>query len=202
MEMIRKIVKVGAIEKIAKAAAMAVLVHASSPRTAWTQTALPPSFRPDGRATSDRSGLEPLPEGVPPASQYARDRAAACLASVILKAEVSADRPHDGPQSGRGSEPELNIARTRILEAAALRQLAAAYFLPSINPGMNYDSHSGNLQQSDGNILSLNRSCCLRRRRRQCGRIGHGHDPGGLSRREHRPGDFRLPGEQADGPAA
>ena len=54
--------------------------------------------------------------------------------------------------------PQLNIARTRILEAAALRQLAAAYFLPSINPGMNYDSHTGNLQQSDGNILSLNRS--------------------------------------------
>ena len=54
--------------------------------------------------------------------------------------------------------PDLNIARTRILEAVALRQLAAAYFLPSINPGMNYDSHAGNLQQSDGNILSINRS--------------------------------------------
>ncbi len=54
--------------------------------------------------------------------------------------------------------PELNIARQRILEAAAMRQLAAAYFLPSINPGMNYDAHSGTLQQSNGNILSLNRS--------------------------------------------
>src|SRR5262249_50735504 len=54
--------------------------------------------------------------------------------------------------------PELNIARTRVLEAVALRQLAAAYFLPSINPGMNYDSHTGNLQQSSGNILSVNRS--------------------------------------------
>jgi outer membrane protein TolC len=54
--------------------------------------------------------------------------------------------------------PELNLARTRILEAAALRMLAAAYFLPSLNPGMNYDSHTGNLQQSSGNILSLNRS--------------------------------------------
>jgi outer membrane protein TolC len=54
--------------------------------------------------------------------------------------------------------PEFNVARTRILEAAALRQLAAAYFLPSINPGLNYDSHTGNLQQSDGNILSVNRS--------------------------------------------
>ena len=39
-----------------------------------------------------------------------------------------------------------------------MRQLAAAYFLPSINPGMNYDTHSGVLQQSNGNILSVNRS--------------------------------------------
>ena len=54
--------------------------------------------------------------------------------------------------------PEFNVARTRILEAAAMRQLAAAYFLPSINPGLNYDSHTGNLQQSSGNILSVNRS--------------------------------------------
>ena len=54
--------------------------------------------------------------------------------------------------------PELNVARQRILEAVALRQLAAAYFLPSINPGMNYDTHTGVLQQSNGNILSVNRS--------------------------------------------
>jgi outer membrane protein TolC len=54
--------------------------------------------------------------------------------------------------------PELNIARARILEAAAMRQLAAAYFLPSINPGVSYDSHSGVLQQSNGNILAVNRS--------------------------------------------
>ena len=54
--------------------------------------------------------------------------------------------------------PELNLARTRILEAVAQRQLAAAYFLPSINPGMSYDSHTGVLQQSNGNILSVNRS--------------------------------------------
>ncbi len=39
-----------------------------------------------------------------------------------------------------------------------MRQLAAAYFLPSINPGLNYDSHTGTLQQSSGNILSVNRS--------------------------------------------
>jgi outer membrane protein TolC len=54
--------------------------------------------------------------------------------------------------------PDLLIARQRVVEAAALRQLAAAQFLPSINYGTNYDSHSGNVQQSNGNILSVNRS--------------------------------------------
>ncbi|MGO9599093.1 MAG: TolC family protein [Isosphaeraceae bacterium] len=54
--------------------------------------------------------------------------------------------------------PEFNLARQRVLEAVAMRQFAAAQFLPSINPGMNYDSHTGNLQQSNGNILSLQRS--------------------------------------------
>ena len=54
--------------------------------------------------------------------------------------------------------PQLMIARQRVVEAAAMRQLAAAQFLPSLNLGMNYDSHNGPLQQSNGNILSLNRS--------------------------------------------
>ena len=54
--------------------------------------------------------------------------------------------------------PQLMIARQRVVEAAALRQLAAAQFLPSINIGTNYDGHTGPLQQSNGNILSVNRS--------------------------------------------
>jgi outer membrane protein TolC len=54
--------------------------------------------------------------------------------------------------------PELNLARQRVVEAAAIRQLAAAQFLPSINLGTNYDTHSGRLQQSNGNIISVNRS--------------------------------------------
>jgi outer membrane protein TolC len=54
--------------------------------------------------------------------------------------------------------PQLMIARARVLEAAALQQLAVAQFLPSINLGTNYDSHTGVLQQSNGNILSVQRS--------------------------------------------
>ncbi|MCA1685262.1 MAG: TolC family protein, partial [Planctomycetia bacterium] len=54
--------------------------------------------------------------------------------------------------------PQLMIARQRVVEAAALRQFAAVQILPSINFGGNYDSHTGPLQQSNGNILSVNRS--------------------------------------------
>jgi outer membrane protein TolC len=54
--------------------------------------------------------------------------------------------------------PQLMIARQRVVEAAALRQLAAVQILPSLNLGTNYDSHTGPLQQSNGNILSVNRS--------------------------------------------
>lgn len=54
--------------------------------------------------------------------------------------------------------PELNVSRQRVVEAVALRQLAAAQILPTINLGTNYDNHTGVLQQSNGNILSLNRS--------------------------------------------
>lgn len=53
--------------------------------------------------------------------------------------------------------PELMIARERMTEAMANRQLAAAQALPNINAGLNYDLHRGPLQQSNGNILKVNR---------------------------------------------
>ena len=54
--------------------------------------------------------------------------------------------------------PQLMIARQRVVESAALQQLAAAQFLPSLNLGASYDTHTGPLQQSNGNILSVQRS--------------------------------------------
>lgn len=54
--------------------------------------------------------------------------------------------------------PEILIARQRVVQAVAERQLAAAQLLPSIRMGWSYDDHTGPLQQSFGNILSLHRS--------------------------------------------
>ena len=54
--------------------------------------------------------------------------------------------------------PQILLGQQRVVEAVALRQLAAAQFLPTINLGTSVDSHWGTLQQSTGNILSVRRS--------------------------------------------
>ncbi len=53
--------------------------------------------------------------------------------------------------------PEILIARQRVVEAMARRQLAAAQLLPNLNAGSNVDAHTGPLQQASGNILKVNR---------------------------------------------
>ncbi len=53
--------------------------------------------------------------------------------------------------------PQILLGQQRVVEACALRQLAAAQFLPTINLGSSVDSHWGVLQQSTGNILSVRR---------------------------------------------
>jgi outer membrane protein TolC len=54
--------------------------------------------------------------------------------------------------------PELLLARERIAQAVAERQLAVAQLLPDLNLGTSYDTHNGVLQQAKGNILEVNRS--------------------------------------------
>jgi outer membrane protein TolC len=53
--------------------------------------------------------------------------------------------------------PEILIARQRVVGAEAMRLLAFAQTLPNLNVGINYDAHTGPVQQSDGNILKVNR---------------------------------------------
>jgi outer membrane protein TolC len=56
------------------------------------------------------------------------------------------------------NNPQILIARQRVVEAMALRQFAAAQILPSLHAGGSYDDHAGNLQQSSGNILTVDRN--------------------------------------------
>ena len=54
--------------------------------------------------------------------------------------------------------PQILLARERVLEAVAQRQYAAAQILPSIHLGTSYDDHNGNLQRSGGGILKVDRN--------------------------------------------
>jgi outer membrane protein TolC len=53
---------------------------------------------------------------------------------------------------------EILLARQRMSAALAERQYAAAQLLPSIHLGTSFDDHAGNLQQSSGNILKVDRN--------------------------------------------
>ena len=53
--------------------------------------------------------------------------------------------------------PEVLLARERIVEAVAEHQLAAAQLLPSLNAGFDVDTHTGPLQRSVGVIQKVNR---------------------------------------------
>jgi outer membrane protein TolC len=103
--------------------------------------------------------LPPPPDDTLPAPRAApAEVKVAPLPASILD---PATRPIDLPSAlrlGGVENPEILLARQRVVEAVALRQLAAAQLLPNLNAGTNFDSHVGNLQQSNGNILSVNRS--------------------------------------------
>jgi len=88
---------------------------------------------------------------VPPAS--ADDE----LLQQFLQANLT---PIDLPSAFRLAgvqNSEVLLAQQRVTEAVALRQLAAAQFLPTLNAGSNIDSHRGVLQDSNGTLLRVNR---------------------------------------------
>lgn len=95
-----------------------------------------------------------------PSVRPLEDRPAAPLLAELPTTLTPDFVPIDLPTALRlaGLEnPDLWVARQRVVEAEALRTLAAVQLLPTLNAGLNYSNHTGNLQQSNGNILSLNR---------------------------------------------
>ena len=79
----------------------------------------------------------------------------------ILNAEVQPIDLNTALRRAGARIAELLLARGRVVEAAALQQFAAVQFLPNINFGMDHDIHTGNFQQSNGNILAVNRAAIL-----------------------------------------
>jgi outer membrane protein TolC len=91
----------------------------------------------------DASARYPLP-GPPPKTILKADESLIDLGTALKIAGVE--------------NPELLLARSRVAQTVAERQLAVAQLLPDLNLGTNFDSHNGPLQQSKGNILDVNRS--------------------------------------------
>ncbi len=56
------------------------------------------------------------------------------------------------------TSPEVLLAQQRVLAVTARQQLAAAQALPNLNLGTNFYSHTGAVQASSGQILSVERS--------------------------------------------
>jgi outer membrane protein TolC len=53
---------------------------------------------------------------------------------------------------------QIVVAQQRVEAAVADQQFAAAQFLPNLNAGTNYDSHTGELMRSTGALASVDRS--------------------------------------------
>jgi outer membrane protein TolC len=102
--------------------------------------AAPPTEKPDEAPRTKRVAPELPPR---PASLLDDKSEPIDLASALQLAGVK--------------NAEILLARERVVEAVALRQLAAAQILPSLNAGTNFDSHTGPLQRSNGVIQKENR---------------------------------------------
>jgi outer membrane protein TolC len=96
------------------------------------------------------------PAPVPPPPRDVPDEADA-LAGLVGAEELPIDLA-SALQLGGVANPQILLARQRVVEAVAMRQFAAAQILPSLHMGASYDDHNGNLQQSSGNILKVDRN--------------------------------------------
>jgi outer membrane protein TolC len=94
--------------------------------------------------------------GRPPGGPGSDPPSAPPAGTILRAGEVPIDLGSALRLAG-AENPELLIARQRVAEATAVRQLAAAQLLPNLNVGVSYDLHRGALQQSTGNLLRVNR---------------------------------------------
>ena len=93
----------------------------------------------------------------PPANKPKAPDAAPAIVDSLLTGPVAPIDLASALRLAGVQNPEILLARERITEAVAIHQLAAAQLLPNINAGTSVDLHHGPLQQSNGNILKVNR---------------------------------------------
>ncbi len=116
------------------------------------------------------SHSEPADHGAKPAAAVQTAEAPSSTggpAPAMLPAGVAAlesDRPLQDMNLGTalslttGRNPQVAFANERIHEAFATLAAAKVLWLPTIRPGMGYNTHSGPIQDTTGNTASFNRS--------------------------------------------
>jgi outer membrane protein TolC len=130
--------------------ASAITILLAGPAAAWQ----PPPKLIGPESAAQPAASETLPSPASNSGIYsAKDRPSTLLGDKFIPIDLPSAVRLAGLQN-----PDLFLARQRVVEAAAIRQLAAAQLLPSLNFGTNFDAHSGPLQQSNGNILKVSRS--------------------------------------------
>jgi outer membrane protein TolC len=109
-------------------------------------------------ATAALAAEEPPKPRTEPAPRPVEDAPAPTpAASPLLEGPTKPIDLGSALQLAGVQNPEILLARERVVEAVADRQLAAAQILPTINLGTNYDTHTGPLQRSTGVIQKVNR---------------------------------------------
>jgi outer membrane protein TolC len=115
--------------------------YQSQPTSSQEDLVPPPVTTDDSVKPSSESGradlptpLVPKPDGVTPID----------LASVLAMTD--------------SQNPQVALARERILEAEAQLSRARAMWLPSIRGGVNYNKHEGKIQDVAGRIITTSRN--------------------------------------------
>ena len=96
-------------------------------------------------------------EVVPPPRRVPEDVKPPAAPATLLAPEKNPIDLASSLQLAGVQNSEILLAREQVTEAVALRQLAAAQYLPSINAGTNVNTHTGPLQRANGEILKVNR---------------------------------------------
>lgn len=136
-------------------------------RLVWLWAALlasVPAFAQEPDKSADESEIKPEERLPPPRRQDGKE-----AESVEAKLPQRAPSILPGPDAVNAidlacalrlagiNNPDMLLARQQVARAQALRFLAMSFVLPNFNTGINYDDHNGPLQQSSGNILTVNR---------------------------------------------
>jgi outer membrane protein TolC len=121
----------------------------------------PPTTEPEARGEATRPAIQVKPE----AQSLSAD-----VHPIAYQESVEEIPAVEAPESVRpidmstalalvaGNNPQVAYSQSRIREAYANLQAANVLWLPTIQTGVSYNRHEGNLQDSTGTILDVSRS--------------------------------------------